>query len=125
MLVGVIGLGYVGLPGVVAFAESGQDVIAWGIDAGQAAAVAGSESYIEDISSERLQRALPRIQPTRNHHVPILEELDLQSGTDFNVAFSPAGSSPGRTDYTRRSTPPQPRRRARTSTSCWTGRNCR
>jgi UDP-N-acetyl-D-glucosamine dehydrogenase len=54
MTVGVIGLGYVGLPLVVAFAEAGDRVVALDIDAHKVAGVAAGESYIEDVSSERL-----------------------------------------------------------------------
>ena len=61
MRIGVIGLGYVGLPLVVAFAEAGEDVLAVDIDERKVAAILAGESYIEDISSERLLAALPRI----------------------------------------------------------------
>ncbi len=54
MSVGVIGLGYVGLPLAVAFAEAGQRVIAVDIDRAKVDAIQAGESYIEDISSERL-----------------------------------------------------------------------
>jgi UDP-N-acetyl-D-glucosamine dehydrogenase len=61
MSVGVIGLGYVGLPLVVAFAEAGEQVVAVDIDERKIAAIAAGESYIEDIPSERLRLAGPRI----------------------------------------------------------------
>jgi UDP-N-acetyl-D-glucosamine dehydrogenase len=54
MSVGVIGLGYVGLPLVVAFAEAGERVIAIDIDEAKVDAIDAGESYIEDVSSERL-----------------------------------------------------------------------
>jgi UDP-N-acetyl-D-glucosamine dehydrogenase len=52
--VGVVGLGYVGLPLAVAFAEAGVPVL--GLDAVQSKvdAVNGGQSYIEDVPSERL-----------------------------------------------------------------------
>jgi UDP-N-acetyl-D-glucosamine dehydrogenase len=50
----VIGLGYVGLPLVVAFAEAGEQVLAVDIDEAKVAAIEAGESYIEDIPSERL-----------------------------------------------------------------------
>ena len=56
MAVGVIGLGYVGLPLVVAFAEAGERVVAVDVDPRKVAAIAAGDSYIEDITSERLQR---------------------------------------------------------------------
>src|SRR5436305_5821900 len=70
MSVGVIGLGYVGLPLVVAFAEAGQDVVGVDLDPRKVAAIKDGESYIEDISSERLQAVLPRIQAT-SHYQPL------------------------------------------------------
>jgi UDP-N-acetyl-D-glucosamine dehydrogenase len=64
MTVGVVGVGYVGLPLVVAFAESGDDVVALDVDPIKVSALANGASYIEDISSERLQAVLPRIRAT-------------------------------------------------------------
>ena len=55
MTVGVIGLGYVGLPLVVAFAQAGEQVIAVDVDAAKVTAVQAGRSYIEDVSSEHLQ----------------------------------------------------------------------
>jgi UDP-N-acetyl-D-glucosamine dehydrogenase len=64
MKIGVIGLGYVGLPLVVAFAEAGDDVVALDVDPLKVSAVAAGESYIEDIPSERLGAVLARIRAT-------------------------------------------------------------
>jgi UDP-N-acetyl-D-glucosamine dehydrogenase len=47
--IGVIGLGYVGLPLAVAFAESGATVIGVDLDARRVAGVAAGESFIEDV----------------------------------------------------------------------------
>ena len=70
MSVGVIGLGYVGLPLSVAFAEAGEQVVAVDLDPRKVAAIAAGESYIEDITSERLQAVLPLIQAT-SHYQPL------------------------------------------------------
>ncbi|MGZ4311146.1 MAG: nucleotide sugar dehydrogenase [Solirubrobacteraceae bacterium] len=70
MTVGVIGLGYVGLPLAVAFAEAGEDVVAVDLDEKKIAAIEAGQSYIEDISSERLAAALPRIHPW-THFAPL------------------------------------------------------
>jgi UDP-N-acetyl-D-glucosamine dehydrogenase len=59
----------VGLPLAVEFAEAGQPVIAVDIDDAKVAAIRAGQSYVEDISSERLQAALERI----------------EASTDFNV----------------------------------------
>jgi UDP-N-acetyl-D-glucosamine dehydrogenase len=67
MKVGIIGMGYVGLPLAVAFAEAGAEV--WGVevDPGRVAALARGESYVEDIPSERLQAVLEKIHPTSRY----------------------------------------------------------
>jgi UDP-N-acetyl-D-glucosamine dehydrogenase len=70
MTVGVIGLGYVGLPLVVAFAEAGDHVVAVDIDARKVAAVAAGESYIEDVPSERLRELRDSIEAT-THYAPL------------------------------------------------------
>ena len=62
--IGVVGLGYVGLPLVVAFAEAGDDVVALDVDPRKVAAVRAGDSYIEDIPSERLRAVLPKITAT-------------------------------------------------------------
>jgi UDP-N-acetyl-D-glucosamine dehydrogenase len=53
----VVGLGYVGLPLAVAFAEAGDSVVALDTDVRKIAAIHRGDSYIEDISSERLLAA--------------------------------------------------------------------
>ena len=50
MTVGIMGLGYVGLPLAVAFAEEGHDVVAVDVDPRKVEALARGESYIEDVS---------------------------------------------------------------------------
>jgi UDP-N-acetyl-D-glucosamine dehydrogenase len=52
--IGVIGLGYVGLPLAVAFAESGATVIGVDLDARRVAGVSGGESFIEDVPTATL-----------------------------------------------------------------------
>jgi len=58
MAIGVVGLGYVGLPLVVAFAQAGEQVIAVDLDQRKIDQLAIGESYIEDISSELLRSVL-------------------------------------------------------------------
>jgi UDP-N-acetyl-D-glucosamine dehydrogenase len=52
--VGIIGLGYVGLPVAVAFAEKGFRVTGLDVSAPRVAQLNRGQSYIDDISSERL-----------------------------------------------------------------------
>jgi UDP-N-acetyl-D-glucosamine dehydrogenase len=59
--VGIIGLGYVGLPLAVAFAQEGCEVIAVDIDARKIQAIEAGESYIEDVPSEELRALSGRI----------------------------------------------------------------
>jgi UDP-N-acetyl-D-glucosamine dehydrogenase len=65
--VGIIGLGYVGLPLAVEFAEAGHDVIALDVDPSKIAALGESRSYIEDISSERLAGVRERLHATTRY----------------------------------------------------------
>ncbi|MDQ1301823.1 MAG: UDP-N-acetyl-D-glucosamine dehydrogenase, partial [Chloroflexota bacterium] len=53
-VVAVIGLGYVGLPLAVAFAEQGFPVVGIDVDGRKVAAVNRGESYVQDIPSARL-----------------------------------------------------------------------
>jgi UDP-N-acetyl-D-glucosamine dehydrogenase len=64
MTIGIVGLGYVGLPLAVAFAEAGQRVVGVDTNAGRVNQLRAGESYIEDIPSERLQAVSSRIEPT-------------------------------------------------------------
>jgi UDP-N-acetyl-D-glucosamine dehydrogenase len=70
MSIGVIGLGYVGLPLAVAFAEAGDDVVAVDADPRKVAAIVAGDSYIEDVPSEQLKAVLPRIAAT-SHYQPL------------------------------------------------------
>ncbi|HEY1689397.1 MAG TPA: nucleotide sugar dehydrogenase [Solirubrobacteraceae bacterium] len=60
--VGIIGLGYVGLPLAVAFAEAGCEVVAVDVDSRKVELVQAGRSYIEDVASERLASAGERIE---------------------------------------------------------------
>ncbi len=69
--VAIIGLGYVGLPLAVVFAEAGFSVIGIDLDTRKVDALAEGRSYIEDIPSERIQ--------------PLVAEGRLSATTDFSV----------------------------------------
>jgi UDP-N-acetyl-D-glucosamine dehydrogenase len=70
MAIGVVGLGYVGLPLVVAFAEAGEDVIAVDVDQRKIDSLIAGESYVEDIPSEQLRAVLPKIHAS-THYSPL------------------------------------------------------
>ena len=64
MKIGIVGLGYVGLPLGVAFAEAGHQVIGVDSDQRKVSAIQAGDSYIEDVSSERLRGLLDRFRAT-------------------------------------------------------------
>ncbi|MBA2513498.1 MAG: nucleotide sugar dehydrogenase [Solirubrobacterales bacterium] len=55
MSVGIVGLGYVGLPLAVAFAEAGIDVVGVDVDAAKVADIRQGHSHVEDIPDDRLR----------------------------------------------------------------------
>jgi UDP-N-acetyl-D-glucosamine dehydrogenase len=65
--VGIVGLGYVGLPLAVAFAQEGCEVIAVDVDARKVQAIAAGESYIEDVPSAQLVGVGERIHATTRY----------------------------------------------------------
>jgi UDP-N-acetyl-D-glucosamine dehydrogenase len=58
------------LPLVVAFAEAGEEVIAVDIDQRKVDSICAGESYVEDIPSEQLRAALPKIHAS-THYSPL------------------------------------------------------
>lgn len=62
--VGIVGLGYVGLPLATLFAERGFNVIAYDRDESKINHLKNSVSYIEDIPTERLSKIISKISPT-------------------------------------------------------------
>src|SRR5215204_2031098 len=60
MSIGIVGMGYVGLPLAVGFAEAGIDVIGVDVDQAKVAALRDGRSHIEDIPEERLKAVLER-----------------------------------------------------------------
>ncbi len=64
MRIGIVGLGYVGLPLAVSFAEAGHDIVAMDVDNRKIEAIKRRESYIEDIPSDQLAGCADRIEPT-------------------------------------------------------------
>ncbi len=67
MSIGVIGLGYVGVPLAVAFAEAGEDVVGVDVDSRMVTALREGISHVEDVSSERLAGLLDRFHPTTRY----------------------------------------------------------
>jgi UDP-N-acetyl-D-glucosamine dehydrogenase len=65
--VGVIGLGYVGLPLAVSFAEAGCEVVAVDNDSRKVDAIGAGQSYIEDVPSAILAACRERIHATSRY----------------------------------------------------------
>jgi UDP-N-acetyl-D-glucosamine dehydrogenase len=67
MRIGIVGLGYVGLPLAVAFAEAGHDVVGLDADSRKVESIERGESYIEDIPDSALAPLGDRLRPTQRH----------------------------------------------------------
>ena len=67
MTIGIVGLGYVGLPLAVAFAEQGVEVVGVDLDARKVEALRSGRSYVEDVSDARVAAAAQRIQPSTRY----------------------------------------------------------
>jgi UDP-N-acetyl-D-glucosamine dehydrogenase len=67
MSIGIVGLGYVGLPLAVAFAEAGEHVVGLDLDARKVEAIGARRSYIEDVPDERLAAVAERIVATTRY----------------------------------------------------------
>jgi UDP-N-acetyl-D-glucosamine dehydrogenase len=86
--VGIIGLGYVGLPLAVAFAEEGCEIVAVDVDARKVQQIAAGESYIEDVPSERLRAVAGQISASTRY--------DALSGADAVLICVPTPLSANR-----------------------------
>jgi UDP-N-acetyl-D-glucosamine dehydrogenase len=67
MKIGIVGLGYVGLPLAVAFAEAGNEVVGLDADPRKVEALGEGRSYVEDIPDSALAPLGDRLRPTSNH----------------------------------------------------------
>jgi len=74
--VGVIGLGYVGLPLAVAFAQSGAVVIGVDLDARRVASVRAADSFVEDVSAEALAAVVRTGRLAATDDVTALKDAD-------------------------------------------------
>jgi UDP-N-acetyl-D-glucosamine dehydrogenase len=75
--IGVVGLGYVGLPTAVAYADAGFTVVGIDSDADRCAAVGAGESYVEDVASIDLRRATDQGRLTAVTEVSAAGDLDV------------------------------------------------
>ena len=75
-IVGLIGLGYVGLPLAVAFAESGATVIGLDVDPTRVARVRAGESFVEDVPTSTLAGLVTAGRLTATDDVAALKDVD-------------------------------------------------
>jgi UDP-N-acetyl-D-glucosamine dehydrogenase len=67
MKLGIVGLGYVGLPLALAFAEAGNEVVGLDTDPGKLADLAAGRSYIEDVDDAELAAQTERLSATADY----------------------------------------------------------
>jgi UDP-N-acetyl-D-glucosamine dehydrogenase len=67
MKLGIVGLGYVGLPLALAFAEAGNEVVGLDTDPGKLADLAAGRSYIEDVDDGELAAQAERLGATADY----------------------------------------------------------
>jgi UDP-N-acetyl-D-glucosamine dehydrogenase len=67
MKVGIIGLGYVGLPLAVAFAEAGHEVVGLDADPRKVESLGEGRSYIEDVPDSAIEAVGKRLSTTANY----------------------------------------------------------
>ncbi|MGH2745065.1 MAG: nucleotide sugar dehydrogenase [Thermoleophilaceae bacterium] len=67
MKIGIVGLGYVGLPLAVAFAEAGQDVVGVDVDGRVIEALGAGRSHVEDVPAEALAGIRERFHTTTRY----------------------------------------------------------
>lgn len=77
--IGIIGLGYVGLPLATTFTEAGFDVTGIDVDTKKVEQANQGESYISDIESETLQRLLDTGRLRFTTDFSVLKEIDALS----------------------------------------------
>src|SRR4051812_7456785 len=90
LTVGVIGLGYAGLPLALAFATEGFDVVGLDLDGARVDAVRGGRSYLVDVPAERYADAGGRLRATNDYGVvPDLDALVVCVPTPLSKTRTP------------------------------------
>jgi UDP-N-acetyl-D-glucosamine dehydrogenase len=67
MKIGIVGLGYVGLPLAVAFAEAEHEVVGLDVDAGVVSSLNAGRSHVEDVPDSALEPLADRLRATSLH----------------------------------------------------------
>lgn len=97
--IAVIGLGYVGLPLAVTFAEAGFRVTGIDLDAAKTAAINRGESYILDVSSERLARVVREPEAVMGDPGAVIQKPGSRVNPDSRPPASNPQSLSAATDY--------------------------
>src|SRR5438046_806086 len=77
--IGVLGLGYVGLPLAMTFEKAGFDVVGMDLNSQRVDTLNGGTSYIEEVGSERLQAAITAGRFAATTDLDVIDELDAVS----------------------------------------------
>ncbi len=77
--IGVIGLGYVGLPLAIEFAQAGYNVVGIDIDINKINSINSGKNYIKDIDDEILKKCIKEESLKATNDYSIVEELDSVS----------------------------------------------
>src|ERR1044072_7230456 len=115
MKIGIVGLGYVGLPIAVAFAEAEHEVVGLDADPRKVESIGEGRSYIEDIGDDVLAWIGERLHATSRYAdlascnaVILLVPTPLSGAPAAHpspLPLSPEPIRPARTDYAVRTTP--------------------
>ncbi len=90
MSVGIVGLGYVGLPIAIEFAKAGRDVVAYDTDVARVELLASGRSYIEDIPDSEIVACGGRLSPTtEKNDLTSVEALIICVPTPLTVNREP------------------------------------
>ncbi len=77
--IGILGLGYVGLPLAIVFAEAGYQVIGVDPDSRKVEKILAGESYIQDVSSDEVQHFVSKGQLKATTMFGVLRDVDAVS----------------------------------------------
>ena len=90
MKLGVVGLGYVGLPLAVAFCEAGHEVVGVDTDARVVEALSSGRSHVEDVADESLRAIGDRLHAsTRYADLAKVESPPRMEGKRMSTMLAP------------------------------------
>ena len=87
--IGIVGLGYVGLPLALAFARAGAHVVGLDSDSRRVEAIRLGESYVEDVPADELRRVVDQGLVDATSNYDDLAVADDRTGVDDHVRAEP------------------------------------